>query len=163
MDPEAWDRPGEHCLQIIAGERQYADPALGAQLLAVHTGARGEERNLIDLLLGNGLVEDRSGRKRTVSSGFLNGMDFPSYVAHATIDHERMAESASFWKGSRHPGFPDFSPYRPEGRHVIARAMRSKHPGIVFARAAAAGETDPLEDTDARLFVGLLPQQRTEG
>jgi hypothetical protein len=38
---------------------------------------------------------------------------------------------------------------------VLARAMRSEQPGIVFARAAATGEVDPLTDMDSRLFVGL--------
>ena len=43
------------------------------------------------------------------------------------------------------------------GFHVLARAMRAEHPGVVFARAAAAGEVDPLTDPDSRLFVGLPP------
>jgi hypothetical protein len=38
---------------------------------------------------------------------------------------------------------------------VLARARRSQHPGVVFARAAAIGERDPLSDLDSRLFVGL--------
>ena len=38
---------------------------------------------------------------------------------------------------------------------VLARARRAKRPGIVFARAAATGETDPLADVDSRLLVGL--------
>ena len=38
---------------------------------------------------------------------------------------------------------------------VLARARRSRHPGIVFARAAASGEVDRLEDIDSRLIVGL--------
>jgi hypothetical protein len=37
--------------------------------------------------------------------------------------------------------------------------MRAKHPGIVFAHAAATGEVDPLTDLESRLFVGL-PVQR---
>ncbi len=41
------------------------------------------------------------------------------------------------------------------GFGVLARARRSPHPGVVLARAAAQGETDPLTDTDSRLFVGL--------
>ena len=57
-----------------------------------------------------------------------------------------------------HPGFPDFRRYETGGIHVIARAMRSKYPGIVFARAAAANEVDPLIDTDTRLFLGMLPK-----
>jgi hypothetical protein len=43
----------------------------------------------------------------------------------------------------------------PRGFHVLARAMRARHPGAVFARAAASGESDPLTDPDSRLFVGL--------
>jgi hypothetical protein len=38
---------------------------------------------------------------------------------------------------------------------VLARARRAKRPGIVFARAAAIGEVDPLTDADSRLLVGL--------
>ena len=44
---------------------------------------------------------------------------------------------------------------QPKGFTVLARAMRAKRPGVVFARAAATGEVDPLEDVDSRLFVGL--------
>ncbi|MEE8399284.1 MAG: hypothetical protein V3S89_09785 [Desulfobacterales bacterium] len=40
---------------------------------------------------------------------------------------------------------------------VLARAMCAENPGIVFANAAAAGEIDPLQDVDSRLFVGLNP------
>ena len=39
--------------------------------------------------------------------------------------------------------------------NVLDRAMRSQHPGIVFARAAARAETDPLTSLESRLFVGL--------
>ena len=38
---------------------------------------------------------------------------------------------------------------------VLARARQAKRPGIVFARAAASGEIDPLIDVDSRLLVGL--------
>jgi len=41
------------------------------------------------------------------------------------------------------------------GIHVLARARRARRPGIVFARAAEAGETDPLQDAFSRFFVGL--------
>ncbi len=43
----------------------------------------------------------------------------------------------------------------PAGMHVLARARRARRPGIVFARAAAAGETDPLQEAFSRFFVGL--------
>ena len=43
----------------------------------------------------------------------------------------------------------------PSGHGVLARSGRSRVLGVVFARAAAAGETDPLSDHTSRLFVGL--------
>jgi hypothetical protein len=46
----------------------------------------------------------------------------------------------------------------PRGFGVLARAMRAKSPGVVFANAAACGEVDPLGDLDARPFVGLGPK-----
>ena len=39
--------------------------------------------------------------------------------------------------------------------NVLTRALRAKHPGLVFASAAAAGEVDPLADVESRLLVGL--------
>ena len=44
---------------------------------------------------------------------------------------------------------------------VLARARAAQHPGIVFARAAAIGEVDPLTDVESRLLVGLLVNQAT--
>ena len=40
-------------------------------------------------------------------------------------------------------------------RRLLKPSLRSGHPGLVFARAAANGEIDPLTDVDSRLFVGL--------
>lgn len=131
---EAGELHAESCIQSIATRRDYGDRAFGAQLLAVHSGARGEEGQILAL---------------AADAGFLPGMDLPAYAAHAAADHGRMARNASLWTATRRVA---------EGRHVLARAMRSRHPGIVFAHAAATGETDPLTDLDARLFVGLLPE-----
>ena len=39
--------------------------------------------------------------------------------------------------------------------HVLGRAARAAQPGVVFARAAERGETDPLTSLFGRLFVGL--------
>ena len=38
---------------------------------------------------------------------------------------------------------------------VLTRALRAKYPGLVFARAAAAGEVDPLVDVESRMLVGV--------
>jgi hypothetical protein len=43
----------------------------------------------------------------------------------------------------------------PGGFSVLARARRSPRPGVVFARAAANGEVDPLTDVYGRVLVGV--------
>jgi hypothetical protein len=43
----------------------------------------------------------------------------------------------------------------PSGTGVLARVSRAAQPGVVFARAAASREVDPLLDPDSRVFVGL--------
>jgi hypothetical protein len=45
--------------------------------------------------------------------------------------------------------------HQPGGLNLLSRARRARHPGIVFARAAATGEVDPLTDIESRLLVGL--------
>jgi hypothetical protein len=40
-----------------------------------------------------------------------------------------------------------------EGRGVLARARRARHPGVVFAHAAATGEVDPLEEPLSRILI----------
>jgi hypothetical protein len=59
------------------------------------------------------------------------------------------------WPHGNHPGHVLRNQHRPSGFSVLQRAMRSDYPGIVFARAAAIGEQDPLTDPISRVFVGL--------
>jgi hypothetical protein len=63
------------------------------------------------------------------------------------------------WRQMRDEVRPDSLP---RGFHVLARAMRARRPGIVFAHAAATGEADPLTDLDSRLFVGLPSLEPTK-
>ena len=39
--------------------------------------------------------------------------------------------------------------------HILGRAARAAQPGVVFARAAERGETEPLTSLFSRLFAGL--------
>jgi hypothetical protein len=159
---DAWDQHIEHCIQTLASTNDFVNPAYGPQLLAGRSGARGTESNIVYLVAGRGFLEDSQGRKTIVKSGLLSGLTFDEFFALAVNNHERIIEVMSQWLNMEsHPGFPDFRRYEPGGIHVIARAMRSKYPGIVFARAAAAGEVDPLLDTDTRLFLGMLPKAQS--
>lgn len=159
---DAWDQYMEHCIQTLASTGDFQNPAYGSQLLAVRSGARGTESNIAYLVTGRGFLEDSQGRKTIVKSGLLSGLTFDEFFALAVNNHERMIEMMSQWINMEsHPSFPDFRRYEPGGTYVIARVMRSKYPGIVFARAAAAGEVDPLLDTDTRLFLGMLPKAQS--
>ena len=59
-------------------------------------------------------------------------------------------EAVRLWENRRRTG-------EAKGYGVLARALRSGQPGVVLARAALKGDSDPLTDLDARLFVGLKP------
>ena len=78
------------------------------------------------------------------------------YAAAAREGLFRILEEAEkMWRGAR-------DRLLPKSFNVLARAYRSRNPGIVFARAAASGEVDPLVDVDSRAFVGLPIVQTKE-
>ena len=62
--------------------------------------------------------------------------------------------SQSILDGTSAPGIGQAGK-EPPRRHILARARRARHPGIILARAAANKESDPLEDVESRLTVGL--------
>jgi hypothetical protein len=116
--------------------------ALGPQLLAIKSGARGHIKQLISLLWGSQVTEH----------GYTFGLNPDELAAVAAITWRRLLSLNNEWeqmvsKGSTEPVSRSF--------RVMSRAMRSSHPGVVLARAAAVGEVDPLVDVDSRLFVGL--------
>lgn len=62
-----------------------------------------------------------------------------------------LADLAAKWgQMERGTGVPE-----PARFTALVRARRAQHPGIVFARAAAIAEVDPLTDVESRLLVGL--------
>ena len=71
-------------------------------------------------------------------------------VAHCSL-REGLARVAQQWNllDRNVPAGTDHTEFS-----VLARARRAQYPGVVFARAAAIGERDPLTDIDSRLFVG---------
>jgi hypothetical protein len=84
--------------------------------------------------------------------------------AHVKISKEMFACVVSARQGLaqvivdwQHVGCRLREQYAPQGFTVLARARRARHPGVVFARAGAIGEVDPLTDVDSRLLVGLSP------
>jgi hypothetical protein len=173
----------EELAERLASYTAYGDDDLGAQVLAMKTGARGELRHLLALVgsprwavgvtarsAGRGephhrllelvqspdLVAGVEGEAVPIRHGFRDGLSPEELFACAAVARQALGGTASEFARA---GYGLRAQEEPKGFSVIPRAMRAKHPGVVFARAAATGEVDPLTDIDARLFVGLRPKQ----
>lgn len=151
-DPEHWKAYREEFAARIASRTDFADHDLGALLLAVKSGARGFIDHLTHLAGSVGVVTDVSGASVPIRHGYAEGLTIREVYACVVGGHERMAQ---FLLDMEQTGAQFRAAHLPKGFNVLARAMRAQHPGIVFARAAATGEIDPLTDVDSRLFVGL--------
>lgn len=163
---DAWPRYAEEVADLLSRKTTFEDNDLDPARLSVLSGARGSMRHLLFWTIGVGSVADLDGRLIPSRSGLVEGLtaeesalrglgtrnwwyrDIQREMALGSRRRELLAFGAP----------PEVAP-RPTatGHHVLARAMRAQHPGAVFARAAALGESDPLTDLDSRLFVGLAP------
>jgi hypothetical protein len=153
-DRAAWEAHAEQIRQQLAARTDFDDADLGPQLLAVRSSARGR-MNQVEVLLGVWrLVCDADGRRVGLAHGLVEGRtsaDLTNCVPGARRGLAGVADECL----RRIYGLRDVE--RPAGFTVLARAMRADRPGVVFAAAAAAGETDPLTDPVCRLLVGLRP------
>ncbi|MHC4931970.1 MAG: hypothetical protein ACYTGV_07265 [Planctomycetota bacterium] len=157
MDPAVLNDP-DRLADRIAARTDFDDDALGPQLLAVKSGARGTVGMLANLLGTREPVEDASKNVVAVEHGFSAGLSPTEYLACAA---EARCVVARFAYEYTKNAYELEQSSRSKGFHVLARAMRARSAGIVFAQAAAAGEIDPLTDSDSRLFVGMHPTARS--
>ncbi len=151
-NPEAWSRYSEEVTEQILVGADYSDPALGGLLLAVNSEARGGHSHISWLIGVPGSFLDQEGRSLPVRHNLRDGMTpeefFRVSASVLAVHASRMAE----WEAASRP---PASGLGVSGPYPMARALRSPYPGVVFARAAAAGEIDPLNEPNVRLFVGL--------
>jgi len=152
-DPEAWDAYAAELTERIASRTDFDNLDLGPQLLAVKCGARGNMRQLRWLVGSRGLVIDTADRPIVpIRHGLRDGLTPRELFACVIGARKGMGQTAL---ECARMGYALREAARPKGFNVLARAMRAKRPGVVFANAAATGEVDPLTDIDSRLFVGL--------
>ncbi len=138
----------------IASMRDFTDPAIGPQLLAIRSGARGGVAQVARLVGPLGPVVGADGQPLIIRHSLAGELaPAESYALAAAMRqrlwqlHQDLDQAArTACQASRSKGF-----------NVLARAARSEYPGVVFVQAAASGQVDPLTDLDARLFVGLPP------
>jgi hypothetical protein len=144
--PDSWWPYMEEVAEAILAGNNFADPTFGPQLLSART--RNRNRRSLPYLAGpRGLVIDTPNQLRVIRHTQVEGLT--SDEAYACVVGARRGLAELLLKG-------ETTPASPGGWSVLARARRARHPGIVFARAAANGEVDALEDTDSRLRVGEI-------
>jgi hypothetical protein len=157
---DAWSAYAEEIEEQIASRTDFDSQDLGPQLLAVKSGARGMLRHLARLCGPRGIVPDVTGKSVVVRHGLSFGYTPAEAFACAVPAREGLAQVAI---DTTRAAYGISQPRLSGGFNVLARAMRATRPGIVFARAAATSEIDPLTDLDSRLFVGLPPQGNLAG
>ena len=153
-DVDRWQQYRPEIGEELAARTDYENDDLGPQLLAVKAEARGTLNWLSALIAGRGPVTDARGHTVNVRRGLVEGLSPQELYACMAGAREALGRVAmNTVRGAYGMGEWD----HPKGFNVLSRAMRSDRPGAVFARAAATGETDPLQHTETRLFVGLPP------
>ena len=151
-DPASWTVYTEEFRAHIASCQDYDTPDMGPLLLASRSGARGNMNQLTRIIGGGEVLGDVDGVRIPIRHGYVEGLTAEEIFAAACDGRERIASLLREMQGVSETFN---ATHAPEGYHVLARAMRAQHPGIVFTRAAATEEADPLNDVDSRLFVGL--------
>jgi len=155
-DAWAWYACRECVADHIEARRDFDAPDMGPQLLAVQTGARGKTEHLVTLAGLAGAVSDLDDRLVPAGYCLADGAGPDEYFTRVIGARRGLGQVLSDM--SAHARWLQ-QDRRPAGFGVLARAMRSTRPGMVFAQAAQRGEFDPLTDPDARLFVGLNPKK----
>ncbi|MCU0521734.1 MAG: hypothetical protein MUF84_13715 [Anaerolineae bacterium] len=149
--PDAWQLHAEAMFEALASCTDYDAPDLGPQLLMAKARGAGLE-HLAGLVGGRGPVLDVEGRTVLVRHGYGEGLTSEELFACVNGARRGFAQVFTQWE-QMGATFRERNVTR--SYHVLTRALRAKHPGLVFARAAASGEVDPLVDVEARLLAGL--------
>ena len=138
-------------LSARAARGEWSDDALDPALFAAACGARGRIIFLakITASVSPGTQIDPYGNEIPMRHGWPDGLTPYELETVAAAFRPRLLEMVSARPAADH--------FAPSGLGVLARAFRSPRPGLIFAQAAATGETDPLTDLDTRLWLGLPP------
>jgi len=161
-DQAGWELLSQQLAERIESAQDFANDDLGPQLLAVRSGARGSTQHLVNLLGPRGTVQtpespdpaQESGPRVIIRHGLVRGLSPQEMWACTTGARVGLGQVAL---DCAQAGYGIVQAKLAKGFNVLGRAMRAANPGIVFARAAATGQTDPLTDLDSRLFAGLGP------
>jgi len=149
--PQAWDRYQEEVIEKLLAGRESEESDMFPFLFVTLSGARGSLSHIPRYVGAFGLVENVAGKRVPIRHSLCDGVTAEEMgimavgsrrgIAQAVREIEQITRILS-------------ERFRPASFNVLDRAMRSRYPGIVFARAAASQESDPLTTMESRLFVG---------
>ncbi len=145
---ELWEVYTEELIERLQTHR--TDDDLEPFLMAVRSNARSNYPILQKFVGAYGVVEDVHGKRAAVQHALRDGMTPEEFHTLCVGARNGIARAAAELE---HVSRTLRQTNRPTGYGILARAMRARHPGLVFARAAAAHQTDSLTDLDSRLFV----------
>jgi hypothetical protein len=145
---ELWEVYTEELIERL--QAHGTDDDLEPFLTAVRSGSRSNYPILQKFVGAYGVVEDVEGNRVAVRHALRDGMTPEEFHTLCVGARNGIARAAAELE---HISRTLRQSNLPTGYGIVARAMRARHPGLVFARAAAANQTDPLTDLDSRLFV----------
>lgn len=148
-DPEDWRQYADICSEAILSARDFLNPNLGPQLLSA--AVRQKERQVLRYLVGPGGANLNVDGQMVIARHSLAEGRTPAEL-FASVNGARQGLARLVFEGEE---ILKEKPPAEGAFTVIARARRAKRPGIVFARAAASGEVDPLTDEETRILVGV--------
>lgn len=156
----AWETYLAEVHEVLASPVDCASASLVPQCLMARAEAAGAMAGglrispFVWLIAGRGPVVDAAGETVVIANSHVKGLTADEMAAAVVGARRGLAQLRQDWQRM---GQELAEQTAPRGFSVLARARRSDHPGIVFARAAATGEVDPLTDMESRLLVGLNP------
>ena len=155
-NPEEWNVYADQITDHIASRNDFDDPEMGVHLLTIKSRKQMPSPRVYTLLCATrGVVTGMNGQAVVVSGNARTGLT-PQEMYNCVVGaREGLARIVQQWEQPEHYALTSSGA---QSFNVLARARQAQRPGIVFARAAAIQEIDPLVDLDSRLFVGLKPK-----
>jgi len=149
-DWDEWQMYSDELVAAFYQQADFDDNDLGPLALLSLSGARGNQQQLIQYV-GGGLLYREDGSLFAQRGCRRDGLSVEEIKVRAPGALWGLAATNQRWteaqEATRQPVRADY--------HVLGRAARAAQPGVVFARAAERGETDPLSSLFSRLFAGL--------
>lgn len=155
-DLEEWRIYHDEVVAELLRELDFDDSDVGPLVTLKDTGARGNGQQLRQYVgaLGPHYRDDDS--LHYIRGNLRTGLQAEDQFVRAPAALAGLAVAAQGWTYNRDKedkgALPDY-----DNPHIIGRALRTTNPGVVFARAALRGDSDPLNSALSRVFVGLPP------